>query len=418
MSNAKRRSPETALVIGGGVVGLACAIALRLRGLDTLLLEASPEPRAASWGNAGHLAVEQVEPLASMRTIRSFPGRLFWRGGALSLPLRDSAAWLPFAVRMVQASYPRRFAAGKGALKSIVSHALPAWHRLGSVVDAQSLIVEDGHYIVWETTAGARAGRSSWSNIDTGTATIRDVTPQEAASLARLTARAPADAVRFVGTGRVRDPGDIIDRLAAGFIAADGARRQARVRKVSIEKGHAVLSLECGERVSADVIVAAAGVGTAWLLEQIGHRAPIIAERGYHIQADGSDWPDLPPVVFEERSMIVSRFRTGVRAASFVEFGHELTPPDPRKWQRLRSHVDALGLSFPGHRSEWMGARPTFPDYLPAIGRSRFADNLLYAFGHQHLGLTLAAITGEMIGALSMGDEPSVSPEAFSLDRF
>ena len=116
--------------------------------------------------------------------------------------------------------------------------------------------------------------------------------------------------------------------------------------------------------------------------------------------------------------MIVSRFRTGLRAASFVEFAGERAPPDPRKWERLRSHVDALGLSFAGHGSEWMGARPTFPDYLPAIGRSRFADNLLYAFGHQHLGLTLAAITSEIIGALSVGDDPSVDTGAFSLDRF
>jgi D-amino-acid dehydrogenase len=393
-------------------------MSLRLRGIATLLLEAAREPRAASWGNAGHIAVEQVEPLASMRTMRSFPRRLFWRGGALSLPLGDAAVWLPFAARLARASHPRRFAAGKEALKSIVGQALPAWRRLSAAVDAQGLIVEDGHYIVWETEAGARAGRENWGSTDTGSASMRDVTPREAANLTSLMARAPADAVRFTGTGRVRDPGDLMDRLAAGFIAAGGARRHERVRQMTIEKSCAVLRLESGERLSADLIVAAAGVGTASLLEQIGHSAPIIAERGYHIQSATTDWPDHPPVVFEERSMIVSRFRTGLRAASFVEFGRELTPADPRKWQRLRSHVAALGLSFKGSGSEWMGARPTLPDYLPAIGRSSRADNLCYAFGHQHLGLTLAAVTAEMIGAMSVGDEPLLDARAFSLDRF
>ena len=116
--------------------------------------------------------------------------------------------------------------------------------------------------------------------------------------------------------------------------------------------------------------------------------------------------------------MIVSRFRTGLRAASFVEFGRERSPPDPRKWQRLHSHVEALGLPFGGSCSEWMGARPTLPDYLPAIGRSSRAGNLWYAFGHQHLGLTLAAVTGELIAALSAGEAPPMDPAAFDVDRF
>ena len=91
--------------------------------------------------------------------------------------------------------------------------------------------------------------------------------------------------------------------------------------------------------------------------------------------------------------MIVTPFRSGLRAASFVEFARADSPADPRKWARLRSHVAELGLPFREPCSEWFGARPTLPDYLPALGRSRRAANLLYAFGHQHLGLTLAAIT-------------------------
>jgi len=122
--------------------------------------------------------------------------------------------------------------------------------------------------------------------------------------------------------------------------------------------------------------------------------------------------------VFEERSMIVTRFRSGLRAASFVEFGREESPADARKWARLRSHVDALGLCFREPHSEWFGARPTLPDYLPALGRSRRATNLFYAFGHQHLGLTLAAISGELIVALARGEAPQIDVTPFDLERF
>jgi D-amino-acid dehydrogenase len=143
---------------------------------------------------------------------------------------------------------------------------------------------------------------------------------------------------------------------------------------------------------------------------------PLIAERGYHLQAARSDWPaDLPPVVFEERSMIVTRFQSGLRAAGFFEFGRASAPPDARKWARLRQNLKDLGIAF-SDPVEWMGARPTLPDYLPAIGRTR--SGLFYAFGHQHLGLTLAAATGEAIGALAAGEAPPFPLEPFALERF
>jgi D-amino-acid dehydrogenase len=123
-------------------------------------------------------------------------------------------------------------------------------------------------------------------------------------------------------------------------------------------------------------------------------------------------------VVFEERSMIVTPFRCGLRAASFVEFTRADSRPDPRKWARLRRHVTELGLPFQEPCSEWSGARPTLPDYLPAIGRSRRAANLLYAFAHQHLGLTLAAITGELIAALERRESAKIDLRPFDLERF
>ena len=177
--------------------------------------------------------------------------------------------------------------------------------------------------------------------------------------------------------------------------------------------------LDGGEVLRADVIVVAAGVASAALLQPLGYRVPMIAERGYHIQCTGADWPaGLPPVVFEERSMIVTPFRSGLRAASFVEFARADSPADPRKWARLRRHVDELGLPFREPCSEWFGARPTLPDYLPAIGRSRGAPNLLYAFGHQHLGLTLAAITGKLIAALARREPTEIDVTPFDLERF
>lgn len=418
-------SPEnsTAAVIGGGIVGLACAIELQRRGIATALLDPAilnqaTLPRSASWGNAGHLATEQVEPLASLQSLASLPRRLFSRGGAAAFPPRDIGAWLPFGIRLMRATRPSRFMGGTAALKSLLANALPAWRKLTSASGCEALLVEDGHYIVWESSAGARAGRDHWARSDIGGARFQDLTQEEASRLAALIGREPVDGLRFTGTGRVRDPGELHESLLRSFTSGGGTLRGAAIKEIELRNARASLRLQNGETLAPGLIVVAAGVGSAALLRPLGHRAPIIAERGYHIQAQTRDWPDMPPVVFEERSMIVSRFNSGLRAAGFVEFAHADTPPDPRKWQRLRAHAADLRLPLQSPVQEWMGARPTLPDYLPAIGRSRRANNLLYAFGHQHLGLTLAAVTGELIGCLAAGETPRVALEPFALERF
>jgi len=411
--------PTDAVVIGGGLVGLSCALNLQQQGIRATLVDPAVMPRPASWGNAGHLATEQVEPLASSKTLRSFPRRLFSRGGALSLPPRDLSVWLPFALRLIRSSTPARFTAGTAALSSLLRVAIPAWQRLAKAARVEHLIAEDGHFVVWESPAGAAAGRAAWTQTAKGTASFRDATTEEIAALAAQIAAPIAGAIRFQGTGQVLDPGDLADGLSAALVRSGGSVRTAHVRKLVTKGSTAAAMLDDGQLLHADLLVIAGGVASATLLQPLGYRVPIIAERGYHIQAANTDWPlGLPPVVFEERSMIVTRFRSGLRAASFVEFGRAQSPADPRKWARLRSHVAALGLHFNDPCSEWLGARPTLPDYLPAIGRSRRVHNLLYAFGHQHLGLTLAAVSGELIASLARGESSGIDVTPFDLERF
>jgi D-amino-acid dehydrogenase len=409
---------SAAVVVGGGIVGLACALGLQRRGIATQIIDPALHPLGASWGNAGHIATEQVEPLAAPGAFASLPRRLFSRGGAASFPVRDIGAWLPFGFRLLRASAPHRFAAGKSALKSLLARALPEWQRLTDATGTSSLLVDDGHFVVWESDAGAKAGRERWARSDIGTARFHELSPQDQRLLSSLAGRRIVDGLRFSGTGRVRDPGELHDALTQAFTKAGGEWRRESIAGLRLDHSRARLQLTGGAAAHADLIVVAAGVASANLLRPLGHRAPIIAERGYHLQAPSASWPDLPPVVFEDRSMIVSRFNSKLRAASFVEFSRVASPPDPRKWRRLRAHAQALKLPFDAEPCEWMGARPTLPDYLPAIGRSRRADNLLYAFGHQHLGLTLAAITGELVGALAMHEPPAVDLAPFDVERF
>jgi D-hydroxyproline dehydrogenase len=418
MTVAEKATPASAIVIGGGIIGLACALELQRRGIATRIIEPDAPPRGASWGNAGHIATEQVEPLAAPGVLGSLPRRLFSRGGAAAFPPRDIGAWLPFGLRLLRASRDPHFAAGKAALKPLLAGALPAWQRLTAATGTADLLVEDGHFIVWESAATARAARERWARTDIGAAQFQDLSPQDRALLSPLLGPHVVDGVRFAGTGRVRDPGELHLRLSQAFEQRGGECLRGKIVRLESERSRARLHHGSGADCEADLVVVTAGVGSAELLRTVGHRAPLIAERGYHIQAASAAWPDMPPVVFEDRSLIVSRFRSGLRAAGFVEFSRSSSPPDPRKWQRLRAHAAALRIPFDSEPQHWLGARPTLPDYLPAIGHSRRCGNLLYAFGHQHLGLTLAAITGELVGALAANEPPPVDLGPFDVERF
>lgn len=400
----------TAIVIGGGVVGSAIALALQKRGLATRLIDPDPEWRGASRGNAGLIAVNEADPLASFATLRNMPRMLFARGGPVGLPLRDIGAWLPFGLRLIAASAPARFEAGKRALTGLLSEALPAWRRLTAEAGVPDLLRERGHYVLWESPETAAKGRAT---LPPGPFAARDASPGELAELKGLL-RTAEQAVRFDDTAQIVD----LDRLGAAISSRFAALGGIRMRGVARLEGRGV-RLETGERLDADAIVVASGAASGAVLRPLGHRVPLIAERGYHIQAAAPAWPEnMPSILFEDRSMFVTRFLTGLRATSFVEFAHADSPPDPRKWARLKHHASELGLPFEGPVSEWMGARPTLPDYLPAIGRSRRADNVFYAFGHQHLGLTLAAMTGESVAALVTGAPAAVDLAQFDLGRF
>lgn len=414
-----QRGPDSissAIVVGGGLIGATSALALARAGVTCVLVDPDARPTGASFGNAGHIATEQVEPLASWATLRSLPRRLFLRGGPVSLPLRDATAWLPFAIRLLAAAAPRRFEAGKAALAPLLGSALPAWRRLLDGIDARDLLREDGHFVVWESAATAARGRAAWAAADTGPARFRDATEAELARLASVLRSPPAGAIRFSGTAGIVDLPTLAEAVNGAFAALGGERRLGRI--VAIDPAGAV-QLADGTRLAADVVLIAAGAHSADLLSPLVRPIPLIAERGYHIQAPDADWPtDLPPLVFEDRALVVTGFRSGLRATSFVEFGRAASPPDPRKWARLRAHAEALGLPFTGGASEWMGARPTLPDYLPAIGRVSQAPRLFYAFGHQHLGLTLAATTAEIVAAMMTGGTPPVPLAPYDLGRF
>ncbi|HCK84513.1 MAG TPA: FAD-dependent oxidoreductase, partial [Hyphomonadaceae bacterium] len=179
------------------------------------------------------------------------------------------------------------------------------------------------------------------------------------------------------------------------------------------------VALASGTERKADGVLIAAGAWSGALMAQLGQRAPLIGERGYSLQSAETDWPrDLPTTIFEEFFLVFTRFSSGLRATSCIEFGAPDAPADARKWRLMQRRIGELGVKFSGQPDRWVGPRPTLPDYVPAIGRLKRAPKVLYAFGHAHLGLTMCAINAELVAALASGREAAIEMAPYAIERF
>jgi len=406
-------------VIGAGLVGAACAYRLRRAGFDVSLIDPGEIRRGASFGNIGHIATEQTEPLASPQMLRSFMARLFAFGGPVDFRWRDAALLGPWIARFLRASSEREFARGCVALGALMREPLEAWLRLGAEIGRSDLIAPNGHAVVWMKPGRAQARRAAWRGAAIGAATVRDMEPEERAAYRGVLRTAPAGGILFAGTGQVRSPQAVRAALIEAFLAAGGRTVEGAACSVRAHESGVAVTMRDGAVVDAENALVAAGAWSKPLMATLGVNAPLIGERGYSVQSARHAWCEsLPPTVFEERALVLTRFQDGLRASSFVEFGAPNAPPDARKWRAIERSVRALGVTFEAAPDRWMGPRPTLPDYLPAIGRLERAPRVLYAFGHQHLGLTLAAYTGELIAQIAQGETPRVDLSPFRIERF
>lgn len=172
-----------------------------------------------------------------------------------------------------------------------------------------------------------------------------------------------------------------------------------------------------GKRWRADRVVLCGGAWSAALARQVGDRIPLDTERGYHIEFDMQDSPLNRPCCPVERAFYMTPMAGRLRVAGTVELGSINDPANPKRFDYLEQNVRrVMGLTQPVAR-KWLGFRPSLPDSLPVIGPSPNEPRLIYAFGHQHLGLTLAGATGQLVADCIAGKAPAWL-DSFSVQRF
>lgn len=416
---------DTVAVIGAGVIGCAVTWALTKSGRRVLLLDrADPASAGASFGNVGHIATEQVQPLPSLRLLAGFWRELFAFDGPLDIPLRRVITLAPWMGRFAIAAFQQK--TNTGHLEPLIRCAADAWESQLQEIGRRDLILRNGHYALWlGARAAARAAteRRFAARLEVSTGAVpEELLRAAAAAAARASAPTPRDiepaaGVWFPDSAHMLDPA-----LAARACASAAVQRGAIVRRASIRhiqpRGDRIEIVTDADTLTVRTAVVCAGAWSRPLLAPFGLHAPLEAERGYHIELPGHAALANAPILYADHSVIVTPMSARLRCSSFLEFAGLCAPPDPRKPARLRAKLRQLGYRCDPDGPSWMGPRPTLPDYLPAIGRAPGHHELFYALGHQHLGLTLAAVTAELIAQLVGGRQPRFDVAPFDLRRF
>jgi D-amino-acid dehydrogenase len=405
-------------VVGAGIVGVACALRLARQGRRVLLIDRQAPGHGASYGNAGHLATEQVFPIADLSILKRLPAMLLDPMGPLRLDWKYLPRALPWFTRLLLNLRPAPFQRSVAGIRALNENSLGAWQRLLASIDCSPLLKEDGSLLVFERHESRQALAALRARMQAQGVPVDLWSAQAVSEAAPQLSPSILGGLFFPRTGHFLDPYQVVCELFSAARASGVRFLRAEVSGGGVHGQGVSLASDQGPLEASQVLISAGAHSAKLTATLTGRRVPLDTERGYHLMLP-AEHQRLPFAVTSlERKFIMTPMADGLRLAGTVEFaGLEAPPSMQRAWQlhRLskglfRRELDAEGAT------PWMGFRPSLPDSLPVI--DRVADGkVLLAFGHQHLGLTQAAVTAEWMGRLVNGEDcPQIS--AYRLSRF
>lgn len=393
-------------VIGAGVVGVSCALWLRRLGHEVLLLERDAIAAGASYGNAGTLADYGCTPIARPEIWSNLPRLLFSSDSPFVVNWARLPRLLPWLMRFLGQCNASRFRANAEVLANLLERTYDDYAPLlDDAPAAAALIRRRGCLYAYGQADNLRAARGDIELRERLGIVQQVLDANEVAALEPVMAGHSVGGILFPGSSHLEDPQAFIEALATPLLHE---RRLRHAEVVGLQRRPGGLQLRCadGRELLAEHVVLAGGAWSAGLARQVGDHIPLDTERGYHIEFDLQRPLLTRPTCPVESAFYMTPLRGRLRAAGTVELG---SLHDPANAQRLRyieervRHV--LGLEDEVART-WLGFRPSLPDSLPVLGPSPREPRLIYAFGHQHLGLTLGGVTGRLVADCLSGRQP------------
>ena len=410
---------RTVTVVGAGIVGVCCALHLQREGFKVRLVEKGEPGMKASFGNSGSFGTASCVPFAMPGVLKKVPKMLFDSESPLKLRWSHVPRALPWFLRFIAAARPARVEEIAAARNSLLVHTHAGYAPLIEGADASKWVDHNGLMMVFENEATFEGAAYALDLRRRNGVHMDILDGNEARQMEPALSKKVVKAVSLPDVSRTIDPFRLTESLAQDFVRRGGEIVNGEVRGFEIGPDGPTRIMTDKGPLEVEQVVIAAGVWSRTLAKQLGTSVPLEAERGYHVMFANQDFALKRALVSADRNVSLAHMHEGIRATGVAEFAAPDAPPDMRNAEMVKRQAMAL---IPGLRgepaSQWMGPRPSHPDSKPVIGRSPRHKNVFFAFGHDHLGLTMAGITGKLVAELATGKPTTVDLAPFRPDRF
>lgn len=409
---------QTALVLGAGMVGVSCALALQKRGIAVTLIDRREPGCETSYGNAGVLATSSIVPLNNPSLFPKIAGYLGNRHPALNLSWRRALSRPGWLLRFLWEARPSQAAARIAALQALTASTVARHRALMAEAGVPHRLRETGTLKLWRTEAGHAAAQAEHDFLK------RHGIESEVLDRQGISAVEPSlnpifpAGLLIPSVGSVDSPGAVTAAYGRLFAERGGRIEQATITGLA-RNGAGWRASTAQGAFDADIAVVALGPWSGDLLKPLGIDPKLDVERGYHRHMKPQAGTSLSRPVYDvDGAYYMAPMEQGFRVTSGVDLSFRDAPDEHRQ---IDGATAAAREAFPLGEAvgeTWRGARPTLPDSLPMIGEAPRNPGLWLAFGNQHIGFSTGPITGEMVAAMVCGEAPPIDPAPFRPERY
>ena len=403
-------------IIGAGIQGVCSALFLQKKGFDVTLFDRDEPGNAASYGNAGHFSPYASLQLNRTDILSDVPSMLLSSRGPLALKWNYIPKMLPwFGKFLINSSKTKMMHTAK-YMHQILNLSLEAFDELFHEIDLNDLVVNNGIMYVWEKK-GIKSRELEIKIRNELGIDQQILKPKEIHDLEPNIKPFYHGGVFYKYARHARNPKKILLKLFENFLTRGGKFLKLNIQSLDFDETKPILRSEA-QRFLFDKLIIACGAFSKRLTDQLHEKIPLDTERGYHVHFKNHEKLLSRPVVWSDRGFGITPMEQGLRVVGTVEFGGLDNPLSKSRVKNLILNAKDMLDGLPDHQDEWLGFRPSLPDFLPVIGPSKNYKNVFYSFGHHHLGWTLGAISGKIVANLIAEENTNLDLKPYNSIRF
>jgi D-amino-acid dehydrogenase len=404
-------------IIGAGIQGISNGLFLQKKGFDVTIFDKDePGSPAASYGNAGHFSPYACVLMNRPDVLTDVPAMLLSSTGPLALKWNYVPKMIPWFLQFIRNCTTKRMMHTAKNMHQILDLALPAYDELFDEIDLEGLVEKKGILYIWNDQSLKSRELEIKVRNELGV-DQQVVTPKEIHDLEPNIKPFYHGGVYYQHGRHARNPKKILLKLFDLFLKKGGNFLKMNVQDINFDEEKPVIKTET-QKFIVDKLVIACGAFSKRLTDNLDEKIPLDTERGYHVHFKDCDHLLKRPVIFSNRGFGITPMEQGLRVVGTVEFGGLNNPPSKGRIKNLINNAKYMLGDLPEHEDEWMGFRPSLPDFLPVIGPSKNHKNIFYSFGHHHLGWTLGPISGKIIAGMIAEENTNLNLKPYSSLRF